>query len=78
MIVRGSPKRVTLIKFTGLLRYQKPHVTDYIAFAYNVQCADSLYCCVYSTVSYNKLFALCLKIIFNVKFSIVETLVIIY
>ena len=30
-IVRGSPKRVTLMKFKGLLRYQKPHVTDYIA-----------------------------------------------
>ena len=47
-IVRGSPKRVTLMKFKGLLRYQKPHVTDYIAiyaFAYNVQYADSLYCC---------------------------------
>ena len=27
-IVHGSPKRVTLMKFKGLLRYQKPHVTD--------------------------------------------------
>ena len=52
-IVRGSPKRVTLMKFKGLLRYQKPHVTDYIAFAYNVQYADSLYCCVYSNIRYN-------------------------
>ena len=48
--VRGSPKRVTLMKFKGLLRYQKPHVTDYIAFAYNVQYAD---CCVYSNIRYN-------------------------
>ena len=53
MIVRGSPKRVTLMKFKGLLRYHKPHMTDYIAFAYNVQYADSLYCCVYSNKSYN-------------------------
>ena len=30
-IVRGSPKRVTLMKFKRLLRYQIPHVTDYIA-----------------------------------------------
>ena len=55
-IVRGSPKRVTLMKFKGLLRYQKPHVTDYIAiyaFAYNVQYADSLYCCLYSNIRYN-------------------------
>ena len=27
-IVRGSPKRVTLMKFKGLLRYHKPHLTD--------------------------------------------------
>ena len=30
-IVRGSPNRVTLMKFKGLLRYQKPHVTDNIS-----------------------------------------------
>ena len=29
MIVHGSPKSVTLMKFKGLLRYQKPHVTEY-------------------------------------------------
>ena len=55
-IVRGSPNRVTLMKFKGLLRYQKPHVTDNIsiyAFAYNVQYADSLYCCLYSNIRYN-------------------------
>ena len=55
-IVRGSPNRVTLVKFKGLLRYQKPHVTDNIsicAFAYNVQYADSLYCCLYSNIRYN-------------------------
>ena len=51
-IVRGSPKRVTLMKFNSLLRYHKPHVTDYIAFAYNVQYADR-YCCVYWNISYN-------------------------
>ena len=52
-IVRGSPNRVTLMKFKGLLRYQKPHVTDNISFAYNVQYADSLYCCLYSNIRYN-------------------------
>ena len=55
-IVRGSPNRVTLMKFKGLLRYQKPHVTDNIsiyAFAYNVQYADSLYCCLYLNIRYN-------------------------
>ena len=55
-IVRGSPNCVTLMKFKGLLRYQKPHVTDNIsiyAFAYNVQYADSLYCCLYSNIRYN-------------------------
>ena len=55
-IVRGSPNRVTLMKFKGLLRYQKPHVTDNIsiyAFAYNVQYADNLYCCLYSNIRYN-------------------------
>ena len=55
-IVRGSPNRVTLMKFKGLLRYQKPHVTDYISiyvFAYNVQYADSLYCYLYSNIRYN-------------------------
>ena len=55
-IVRGSPNRVTLTKFKGLLRYQKPHVTDNIsiyAFAYNVQYADSLYCCLFSNIRYN-------------------------
>ena len=55
-IVRGSPNRVTLMKFKGLLRYQKPHETDNIsiyAFAYNVQYADSLYCCLYSNIRYN-------------------------
>ena len=55
-IVRSSPNRVTLMKFKGLLRYQKPHVTDNIsiyAFAYNVQYADSLYCCLYSNIRYN-------------------------
>ena len=55
-IVRGSPNRVTLMKFKGLLRYQKPHVTDNIsiyAFAYNVQYEDSLYCCLYSNIRYN-------------------------
>ena len=44
-IVRGSPNRVTLMKFKGLLRYQKPHVTDYISiyvFAYNVLYGDML------------------------------------
>ena len=30
-IVRASSKRVTLMKFKGLLRYHKPHVTGYIA-----------------------------------------------
>ena len=55
-IVRGSPNLVTLMKFKGLLRYQKPHVTDNIsiyAFAYNVQYADSLYCCLYSNIRHN-------------------------
>ena len=55
-IVRGSPNRVTLMKFKGLLRYQKPHVTDNIsiyAFAYNVQYADSLYCCLYLNIRYD-------------------------
>ena len=55
-IVRGSPNRVTLMKFKGLLRYQKPHVTDNIsiyAFAYNVQYADSIYCCLYLNIRYN-------------------------
>ena len=44
------------MKFKGLLRYQKPHVTDNIsiyAFAYNVQYADSLYCCLYSNIRYS-------------------------
>ena len=55
-IVRGSPNRVTLMKFKGLLRYQKPHVTDYISIyvlAYNVLYADSLYCYLYSNIRYN-------------------------
>ena len=55
-IVRGSPNRVTLMKFKGLLRYQKLHVTDYISiyvFAYNVLYADSLYCYLYSNIRYN-------------------------
>ena len=40
-IVRGSPKRVTLMKFKGLLRYQKPHVTDYthLLIMFNTQTA---------------------------------------
>ena len=46
-------KACNINEFKGLLRYQKPHVTDYIAFAYNVQYADSLYCCVYWNISYN-------------------------
>ena len=53
---RFTKALVTLMKFKGLLRYQKPHVTDYIAiyaFAYNVQYADSLYCCVYWNISDN-------------------------
>ena len=55
-IVRGSPNHVTVMKFKGLLRYQKPHVTDYISiylFAYNVLYADSLYCYLYSNIRYN-------------------------
>ena len=55
-IVRGSPNLVALMKFKGLLRYQKPHVTDNIsiyAFAYNVQYADSLYCCLYLNIRHN-------------------------
>ena len=52
----GGGGRRTGFKFKGLLRYQKPHVTDNIsiyAFAYNVQYADSLYCCLYSNIRYN-------------------------
>ena len=30
-IVHGPPKRVTVMKFKGLLRYHKPQVTDCIA-----------------------------------------------
>ena len=55
MIVRGSPKCVTLRKFKGLLRYHKPHVTDYIAiyaFAYNTYIAAYIRICaiIYSVV----------------------------
>ena len=49
-------KPCNINEFKGLLRYQKPHVTDNIsiyAFAYNVQYADSLYCCLYSNIRYN-------------------------
>ena len=40
-IVRGSSKRVTLMKFKGLLRYHKPHVTDYkhLLIMFNTQTA---------------------------------------
>ena len=49
-IVRGSPKRVTVMKFKGLLRCQKPHVTDYNKI-FNMQTAYN--CCVYSNIRYN-------------------------